>query len=256
MTEFASFHDLKGASVFITGGGSGIGAALTEGFLHQGAKVAFVQRSDAGEFVEAMAHRHGKAPIFLPCDITDVDALRSAMTEAASAHGPITVLVNNAANDTRHNLADFSVEAWDQAINVNLRPHFFTAQAAAPGMRAVGGGAIINFSSISYMMGNAGYPAYASSKAAITGLTRSLARELGPDNIRVNALMPGWVLTDRQLALWATPEDLTAHLGKQCLQEHLKPEDIVGATLFLASGVSRMMTGQALVVDGGVAVTG
>ena len=256
MTEFASFHDLKGASVFITGGGSGIGAALTEGFLQQGAKVAFVQRSDAGEFVEAMARRHGEAPLFQPCDITDVDALRRAMTEAASAHGPITVLVNNAANDTRHSLADCSVEAWDRAINVNLRPHFFTAQAAAPGMRAAGGGAIINFSSISYMMGNAGYPAYASSKAAITGLTRALARELGQDNIRVNALMPGWVLTDRQLALWANPEDLTAHLARQCLPEHLKSEDIVGATLFLASKVSRMMTGQALVVDGGVVVTG
>ncbi len=256
MTDFATFHDLKDASVFITGGGSGIGAALTEGFLRQGAKVAFVQRSDAGEFVQAMAEKHDNTPMFVPCDITDVEALRRTMAKAADAHGPITVLVNNAANDTRHDLADFSVEAWDQTINVNLRPHFFTAQAAAPGMRAAGGGAIVNFSSISYMMGNAGYPAYASSKAAITGLTRSLARELGPDNIRVNALMPGWVLTDRQLALWATPEDLTAHLGKQCLQEHLKPADIVGATLFLASGVSRMMTGQALVVDGGVVVTG
>ena len=139
---------------------------------------------------------------------------------------------------------------------VNLRPHFFTAQTAAPGMKAAGGGAIINFSSISYMMGNAGYPGYAASKAAITGLTRSLARELGPDRIRVNALMPGWVLTDRQIELWATPEDLAAHLDRQCLKEHLKPADIVEATLFLASSASRMMTGQALVVDGGVVVTG
>lgn len=256
MSDTVTFHDLAGASVFITGGGSGIGAALTDGFLAQGAQVAFVGRSDASGFVAEMTARHGRAPLFLPCDISDVGALQVAIGQVSAAHGPITVLVNNAANDSRHSLEQTTVAEWDAGQAVNLRPHFFTAQAVAAGMRAAGGGSIINFSSISYMMGNAGYPGYATAKAAITGLTRALARELGPDRIRVNALMPGWVLTERQMTLWATPEDLAAHLGRQCLKEHLVSDDIVDATLFLASRASRMMTGQALVVDGGVVVTG
>jgi NAD(P)-dependent dehydrogenase (short-subunit alcohol dehydrogenase family) len=256
MPRHATFHDLEGRSVFITGGGSGIGAALTEGFLEQGARVAFVQRSDAGEFVAEMSSRHVNTPLFIPCDILDIDALRAAMSKAADLHGPITVLVNNAANDKRHAIEDYTVEEWDRALAINLRPHFFTAQAAAPGMKAAGGGSIINFSSVSYMMGNAGYLSYMSAKSAITGLTRGLARELGPDNIRANALMPGWVLTKRQLDLWATPDALAEHLARQCLKEHLVEQDIVDATLFLASNTSRMMTGQAMVVDGGVVVTG
>lgn len=256
MTRNATFHDLQGASVFITGGGAGIGAALTEGFIEQGANVAFVQRSDATAFCDEVAARHGRRPLFMACDITDVAALQNAMAEAAAAHGPITVLVNNAANDTRHNLAGVTVEDWDRGQAINLRPHFFTAQAAAPGMKATGGGSIINFSSISYMMGNAGYPGYVAAKAGITGLTRGLARELGPDNIRVNALMPGWVLTQRQKDLWVTPEGLAAHIARQCLPEALVERDIVDAVLFLASKTSRMMTGQALVVDGGVVVSG
>ncbi len=256
MTRFATFHDLQGLSVFITGGGSGIGAALTEGFLEQGARVAFVQRSDSAEFVAEMGDKHGRKPFFIPCDITDITALQTAIKQAAEENGDISVLVNNAANDTRHTLDEYTPEQWDAAMNVNLRPHFFTAQAVAPAMRRNGGGSIINFSSISYMMGLAGFPAYMTSKAAITGLTRGLARELGPDNIRVNALMPGWVLTERQLKLWATEEGLAAHMERQCLKEHLNSRDIVDATLFLASKTSRMMTGQALVIDGGVVVTG
>jgi galactose dehydrogenase len=256
MSEFVTFHDLKDAHVFITGGGSGIGAALTEGFLEQGANVSFVQRSDASEFVDQMGAKHGREPLFMACDITDIDALQAALAQATERFGPVTVLVNNAANDTRHALADLTPDDWDHSMNVNLRPHYFTAQAVAPGMAAAGGGAIINFSSISYMMGAAGYSAYACAKAGITGLTRALARELGPDNIRVNALMPGWVLTKRQMDLWATPDALAAHLDKQCLKQHLNERDIVDATLFLASKASRMMTSQALVVDGGVVVTG
>lgn len=256
MSDNVTFHDLKGQSVFITGGGSGIGASLTEGFLQQGANVAFVQRSDASKFAEEMGKTYGNKPLFIKCDITDIASLRYAMKEAAKAFGPITVMVNNAANDKRHNLEDYTVEEWDLAMDVNLRPHYFSAQAVAQGMAKSGGGSIINFSSISYMMGNGGYTSYVTSKAAITGLTRALARELGPDNIRVNALMPGWVLTERQLDKWATPEDLASHLARQCLKEHLVPDDIVDATLFLASKASRMMTGQAMVVDGGVVVTG
>jgi len=256
MDRFATFHDLAGRSVFITGGGSGIGAALTEGFVAQGAQVAFVQRSDASDFAAGIGARHGLTPLFIACDLTDVAALRTAMAQAAQAHGPITVLVNNAANDQRHAIEGYTVADWDRSQAINLRPHFFTAQAALPGMRSAGGGSIVNFSSVSYMMGNGGYASYVAAKAGITGLTRGLARDLGPDNIRVNALMPGWVLTPRQLDKWATPEALKAHLDRQCLKEHLVERDIVDATLFLASNTSRMMTGQALVVDGGVVVSG
>ena len=251
----ATYPDLMDKSVFITGGGAGIGAFLTEGFLAQGAKVSFVQRSNASEFVAQMKAKYKHAPLAITCDITDIDALQAAMDQAAAAHGVINVVVNNAGDDTRHSLAQTSVQAWDLCQNINLRPHFFTAQKAAQGM-AESGGSIINVSSVSYMMGNAGYPGYVAANAGINGLTRALARELGPQNIRVNSLMPGWVMTDKQLKMWATPESMSQHLEKQCLKTHLKPEDIVGATLFLASSASRMMTGQAMVVDGGVVVTG
>lgn len=252
MAHGARFDDLRGRSVFITGGGSGIGAALTEGFAAQGCKVAFVQRSDASALADMLGDRHGTRPLYLPCDITDISALQDAMATAAAAHGPITVLVNNAANDQRHDLQGYSPAEWDAAQAVNLRPHFFTIQAAAPGMAAAGGGSIINFTSISYMFGATGYFAYAAAKAAITGLTYSLARELGPQNIRVNALAPGRVLTQRQLDLWIEPGTEDAFLENQCLKESLYPADIVGPTLFLASEASRMVTGQVLVVDGGV----
>jgi NAD(P)-dependent dehydrogenase (short-subunit alcohol dehydrogenase family) len=250
------FPDLAGASVFITGGGSGIGAALTEGFLRQGAKVAFVGRSDYAAFADEMAEATGNRPLFLRCDITDTDALKGAIARAADAHGPVRVLVNNAANDLRHKAEEVTPEFWDELIAVNLKAYFFAIQAVVPGMRDAGGGKIVNFSSISYMMGNSGYPVYTTANSGINGMTRSLAREFGPDRIRVNALAPGWVLTQAQLDKWATKDDLADHLERQCLKEHLKPRDIVGATLFLASDASRMMTGQALVVDGGVVVTG
>lgn len=256
MEPQVTFHDLKDRSVFITGGGSGIGAWLTNGFLAQGAQVAFVQRSDASAFCDEMEAKHGSRPLFLACDITDVSALKGAIGAAAEAHGPITVLVNNAANDQRHSAAEVTEEFWDWSTSINLKAYFFACQAVVDGMKAAGGGAIVNFTSISYMMGNAGYPLYTTSNSGINGMTRSLAREYGPDRIRVNALAPGWVLTEKQLEMWATPEALEAHLERQCLKELLKPEDIVGATLFLSSDASRMMTGQAMVVDGGVVATG
>lgn len=250
------FPDLSGASVLITGGGSGIGAALTEGFLRQGARVAFVQRSDATGFCDRMEAGTGRRPLFLPCDITNTGALRDAIAAAAKAHGEISVLINNAANDQRHATADVTEDFWDWAQAINLKAYFFAAQAVLPGMQAAGGGTIVNFSSISYMMGNAGYPAYTAANGAITALTRSLAREFGPHGVRVNAIAPGWVLTEKQLDKWATPEALAEHLARQCLPEHLKPADIVDPVLFLASPASRMVTGQLLAVDGGVVVTG
>lgn len=255
MTQPATFHDLDGASVFITGGGSGVGAALTDGFLAQGAKVAFIGRSDASAFVEEMRAKHGRAPLFLQGDMTDTALLHETMTKAAEAHGPLNVLVNNAANDKRHSLEETTTEFWDWMIEVNLKAYYFACQQAARQM-AETGGSIINFSSISYMMGNAGYPIYTTANAGITGMTRSLARELGPKNIRVNALAPGWVLTQKQLDMWATPEDLAAHMDRQCLKEHLGPDDMIAPTLFLASTASRAMTGQCMVVDGGVVTTG
>lgn len=254
--NYCKFSDLEDKSIFITGGGSGIGAALTEIFLQQGAKVTFVQRSDATQFCDEMGKKYANRPHFIACDIRNIDILQNALKQAAHLNGNIDVLINNAAIDIRHSLEGYTVEDWDQSINVNLRPHFFTAQAVAEGMKQAGGGSIINLSSIAYLMGNAGYPAYVTAKAGIIGLTRALARELGEYNIRVNALLPGWVMTERQEELWVTPQDLKDHLSRQCLKETLKPEDIVYSTLFLASNVSRMMTGQALVVDGGVVVTG
>ncbi|WP_415921164.1 SDR family NAD(P)-dependent oxidoreductase [Tateyamaria sp. SN6-1] len=254
MKDTATFHDLSGASVFITGGGSGIGASLTDGFLEQGAKVAFVGRSDATAFADEMEAKHGQRPLFMQCDITDTDRLRACVAEASEAHGPVTVLVNNAANDQRHPTLEVDSDFWDWMIAINQKAYFFACQAVIPGMQAAGGGSIINFSSISYMMGNAGYPIYSAANAAITAMSHSIAREFGPDKIRVNALAPGWILTQKQLDKWATPEGLAAHLERQCLKEHLEPRDVVGTTLFLASDVSRMMTGQALVIDGGVVV--
>tara|TARA_R110000787_G_scaffold147002_1_gene260702 strand:- start:1033 stop:1803 length:771 start_codon:yes stop_codon:yes gene_type:complete len=256
MTQIATFHDLQGKSVYITGGGSGIGASLTDGFLAQGANVSFIGRSDASGFVADMQEKHGRAPLFLQGDVTDTARLQATMREAADTFGPIDVLVSNAANDQRHAMVDLTPQAWDDLIAINLKAYFFAAQAAAPGMQAKGAGSIINFSSVSYMMGNAGYPAYTAANGAITALSRSLARELGPDGVRVNALAPGWVLTDKQLAKWATPEGLAAHLERQCLKTHLVPQDIVDAVLFLASDASRMMTGQCMVVDGGTVTTG
>jgi NAD(P)-dependent dehydrogenase (short-subunit alcohol dehydrogenase family) len=252
----AIYPDLNGASVFITGGGSGIGASLTEGFLQQGAKVAFVQRSDATAFCDAMEAAYDSRPLYIPCDITDIAALRSSIAQASDAHGTVTVLVNNAANDQRHETIGTEEDFWDWSQAINLKAYFFACQAAIEGMKTAGHGAIVNFSSISYMMGNAGYPSYTAANSGINGMTRSLAREFGPDKIRVNALMPGWVLTEKQMDKWATPEALAAHLERQCLKEHLDPSDIVGGTLFLASNASRMMTGQAMVIDGGVVVTG
>jgi galactose dehydrogenase len=252
----AVFPDLLGASVFITGGGSGIGAAITEAFLRQGAKVAFCQRSDGAAFCTEMFEKTGSKPVFFACDITDVGALKAALDSAAIAHGPITVLVNNAANDQRHDTLAVDSAYWDWSIGVNLKAYFFAAQAVIPGMRAAGGGSIINFTSISYMMATVGYAVYVAANSGINGLTRTLAREFGPDRIRVNALAPGWVLTQKQKDLWVTPEGLAAHLDRQCLPDSLAPEDITGGVLFLASKTSKMMTGQALVIDGGVVVTG
>lgn len=256
MSAYPVFPDLAGASVFITGGGSGIGAALTEGFLQQGCKVGFVQRSDASDFCDEMERKTGNRPFFQSCDISDQEALRRALDAAAERNGAIRVLVNNAANDERQETLEIDEAFWDASMAINLKPYFFAAQHVIPAMQAEGKGAIINMSSISYMMADKGYAPYITANAAITGLTRTLAREFGPDGIRVNAIMPGMVVTPRQLDKWLTPESIAAHLERQCLKRSLGPGDMVGGALFLASDASSAMTGQAMVLDGGVVTTG
>lgn len=250
----AEFHDLKGASVFITGGGNGIGAALTEGFLAQGANVAFVGRSDATDFVRQMADKHDRKPLFIQCDITDTAALHAAMEQAVKAHGAMNVLVNNAANDMRFDAMDITEDDWDNQHAINAKAYFFACQKAAELMAPKG--SIINFSSITYMMGLAGMVPYVTANAGIMGMTRALAREWGPKGIRVNAIAPGWVFTEKQETKWATPESKAAFLQKQCLQTFMQPKDMVGGTLFLASSASAMMTGQTIAIDAGVVGTG
>jgi NAD(P)-dependent dehydrogenase (short-subunit alcohol dehydrogenase family) len=249
----ALFPDLRGASVLITGGGSGIGAALTEGFARQGARVAFIDIADRQS--EALCARlqrdSGQRPLFIHADLRDIEALRSAVAKAASTHGPVTVLVNNAALDDRHEIAAVTEEFWDDNQAINLRPHFFTAQAVAEGMKKVGRGSIVNFTSTSFMINHGGMPAYTAAKAGVIGLTKGLAGALGPHGIRVNAIAPGWVITERQRSLWVTEESLKAHVAKQCIREVMQPDDMVGPCLFLASDASRMLTAQTLIIDGG-----
>lgn len=252
----AQFPDLKNASVFITGGGSGIGAALTDGFLAQGAHVAFLQRSDATVFCDEMEQKHGRRPWFQSCDVTDIPALQATVAAAAQAQGPITILINNAANDKRHTTMELTPEDWNHLQNINLRPFFFAMQAVLPGMRAQGAGAVVNMSSISYMMGMSEMPAYTTAKSGISALTRAHAREFGRDGIRVNALAPGLVLTERQVREVVSEDDIVKQIDRQCIPHRLEPADMVGPVLFLASNASRMMTGQTLVVDGGVVTTG
>lgn len=253
MMPSTRFPDLDGASVLITGGGSGIGAALTEGFARQGAKVAFIDISEASStaLAERLSAEVSHRPLFLKADLRDIEALRKAVAEAAAAHGPITVLINNAAFDERHDIAEVTEEYWDNNQAINLRPHFFTAQAVSQGMIDAGGGSIINFTSTSFLINHPDMPSYTAAKAGIIGLTKGLAGRLGRHRIRVNAVAPGWVITERQQKLWVTEESLAAHVAKQCIPEVMKPEDMIGTCLFLASDAARMLTAQTLIVDGG-----
>src|SRR4051812_20674301 len=251
MMPSARFPDLEGASVLITGGGSGIGAALTEGFMLQASRVAFIDiaTEPSRALCDRLEKALGRRPLHLEADLRDVGALQRAIAAAAEANGPVTVLINNAAIDTRHAAEDVTVEFWDDNQAINLRPHFFTAQAVAPGMKEAGGGSIINFTSTSFLINHPDMPSYTTAKAGIIGLTKGLAGRLGPDGIRVNAIAPGWVITERQRQLWVTEEGLAAHVAKQCIREVMQPDDIVGPCLFLASDASRMLTAQTMIVD-------
>ncbi len=254
MMPTARFADLEGASVLITGGGSGIGASLTEGFARQGAKVAFIDIAEkpSRDLCEAIAKATGNRPLHLKADLRDIAALRAAVAEAAAAHGPVTVLINCAANDNRHAAEDVSPQDWDDNQAINLRPHFFTAQAVVGGMREAGRGSIINFTSTSFMLNMGEMPSYTAAKAGIIGLTKGLAGRYGKDGIRVNAIAPGWVITERQRELWVTEEKLGRHIGRQAIPKMMLPDDMVGPCLFLASDASAMLTAQTLIVDGGM----
>lgn len=254
MEELPIYPDLKDASVLVTGGGSGIGAALVEGFARQGARVAFIDivRVESESLAARLDAETGTEPLFIEADLADVSALEAAVARAEEKNGAIDILVNNAARDDRNEVGGYSAVEWDANHAVNLRPHFFTAQAVAAGMKQRGKGAIVNFSSISFMINGPEYPAYAAAKAGIVGLTKSLAGALGPHGIRVNAIAPGWVMTERQKRLWVTEEALAGFVERQCLRREMVPGDLVGPCLFLASDTSAMITAQTLIVDGGV----
>ncbi len=245
---FATYPSLVDRVVFITGGASGIGASLVEQFHAQGAKVAFVDRQ--AQTGQALADRLAGA-WFRALDVTDAAALTGAIADAAQVLGPVTVLVNNVADDTRHVAAETSAEAWRAGLAVNLDPVFIASTAVYPMMRQAGGGAIVNVSSINALWGPAGMAAYVAAKGAINSLTKSLAREWGGDGVRFNAQSPGWVVTDRQLEFWLTPEAEAEWAKQVALKDRILPDDIARAALFLASDESRMMTGQNLVIDAG-----
>ena len=251
--NFASYPSLRGRAVFITGGASGIGAAEVTHFAEQGARVAFVDVNDDAGL--ALAETIGKSghpqPFYQHCDLKDIAALRGAIETAAARAGPITVLVNNAANDQRHDWSDVTVEFWDERMATNLRHQFFAIQAVAPMMRAAGGGSIINFGSISWHTNHGDMPAYTTAKAAVEGLTKGMARDLGPYGIRVNTVIPGWVMTQRQIDLWLTPAAEANLMQVQCLKQKVYPQDLARMVLWLASDDSRLCTAQMWVVDGG-----
>lgn len=247
MPSFASYPSLKDKSVFVSGGGSGIGAAIVEHFAAQGSKVGFVDIDETAS--TALAKKTGA--LFLKCDIRDVKVYQAAIAEVASKHGAITALINNAARDDRHDIADVTPEFFDERMAVNLRHAYFAIQSVAPGMKKAGGGSIVNFSSVSYHTMTPRLSVYQAAKAAVIGMTRGLARDLGPDGIRLNSITPGWIMTQRQIDLWLTPEAEADLMKAQVLKEKVYPADIARMALFLASDDSRLISAQNFVVDGG-----
>jgi NAD(P)-dependent dehydrogenase (short-subunit alcohol dehydrogenase family) len=249
----ARYPSLDGINVFVTGGGSGIGAAIVSAFAEQGSRVAFVDvaapasQSLADRLAAAGMHR----PWWKACDVRDVAALQAAMVSAAAALGDFHVLVNNVASDDRHRLESVTPAYYDERIAINQRAAFFALQAVVPGMQRRGGGSIVNVGSIGWQIKSADFPCYAVAKSAINGLTRGTAAALGRDRIRVNTVTPGWVMTERQKALWLTPEGEQAIDQNQCLPDRVLPGDVAAVVLFLASDAARMCTAQEFTVDGG-----
>ncbi|HEY1161276.1 MAG TPA: SDR family NAD(P)-dependent oxidoreductase [Terracidiphilus sp.] len=251
--SFALYPSLEGRAVLVTGGATGIGESIVNHFARQGSRVAFfdIQDEPAQRLVESLAAEGCPVPHYLHCDLTDVGALKSSVEEVLAAWGTVDVLVNNAANDQRHNISEVTPEYWDQSLAINLRPQFFMIQAVLPAMRRAGRGSIINMSSISWMIPSTGAALYVTAKAAIVGLTRTLAHELAADGIRVNAVLPGAIVTERQKRLWYTPEYKAEIMASQAIKRDILPDDVARLVLFLAADDSSAITNQSYVVDGG-----
>lgn len=249
---YATYPDLAGKRVVVTGGGTGIGAAIVEAFVKQNAQVVFLDIQD--EASKALQQNLADAqhpPRFIHCDLTDLEAVDAVFQQVTRELGAVDVLVNNAANDHRHEVHEVTPQYWENSLAVNLRHQFFCAQAVAPGMKENGGGVILNFGSISWHLALGKLSLYMTAKAAIEGLTRGLARDLGADGIRVNCIIPGSIKTPRQMALWHSPEDEAAILSAQCLHERVEPEDVAALTLFLASGNAARCSSRDYFVDAG-----
>jgi len=253
MPSFASYPSLAGRVVFVSGGGSGIGASIVEHFAEQKAQVGFVDIDEPASkaLVEKIRAAGHSVPLFVKCDVREIAAYQKAIDRVATTLGPITALVNNAARDDRHTIDQVTPEFWDERIAVNLRHQYFAIQAVVPGMKKAGGGSIVNFSSVSYHVMTPNLSVYQAAKAAVIGMTRGLARDLGPDGIRLNSVTPGWIMTQRQIDLWLTPEAEAALMTAQCLKEKVYPPDIARMVLWLAADDSRLVTAQNFVVDGG-----
>jgi NAD(P)-dependent dehydrogenase (short-subunit alcohol dehydrogenase family) len=251
--QFAIYPSLRGRAVLVTGGASGIGESIVTHFARQGARVAFfdIQDEAGRRVVDGLAAEGCIAPLYLHCDLTDVEALQRAVGEVIGALGTVDVLVNNAANDQRHTIEEVTPEYWDHCMEQNLRHYFFCIQAVLPAMRRAGRGSIINMSSISWMIPSTGLPLYITAKAAIVGMTRTLAHELGADGIRVNAVLPGAIATEKQKRFVYTPEYKAKILASQALKREIVPEDVARLVLFLAADDSSAITNQSYVVDGG-----
>ena len=249
MTEFARYPSLEGKSVIVTGGASGIGAATVAAFAAQSAKVGFLDR-DAESAAALKDSTNGTVDYEL-CDLCDIEALRAGITALAERHGPATVLANNAARDDRHKWQDVTPEYWDERQATNIRHMFFAIQAVAPGMIAAGGGSIVNLGSNSWWEAQGGFPAYTTAKSAVHGLTRTMARDLGEHRIRVNTVVPGWIMTERQKELWATPEALEKHLQRQCLPDLIEPVYVARMVVFLASDDASACTANNFFVEAG-----
>lgn len=250
---YATYPSLRDRVVLVTGGATGIGAAIVEAFVANGSRVAFldIQPHAAAELSERLGRTAAHPPLFVHCDLTDTAALRTAVSSVITHCGAVDVLVNNAGNDTRHGIDEVTPEFWDRTIAANLKHQFFMAQAVLPGMREAQRGSIVNMSSISWVIPSTGVPVYVTAKAGIVGMTRTLAHELGKDNIRVNAVLPGAILTERQRRLWFTPEYQAEILAAQALKRFILPEEVARLVLFLAADDSSAITNQSYVIDGG-----
>ncbi len=254
MKEIVIYPSLENKVVVITGGASGIGENIVEHFMVQKSKVAFldIEENLGIELAKKMEKKYNLKPLFIKCNLKNIKELQNSIDLIRKELGPIYTLINNAANDERHDLESVTPEYWDDRMNINLKHYFFATQAVYKDMKEIGGGTIVNIGSFSWMLAQGGMPGYTTAKSAIMGLTRTLARDLGEYNIRVNCVVPGWIITERQKKMWLTPEIEKKQLERQCIKRMLMPDDVSKAVLFFASDQSSGCTAQNYIVDGGI----